>query len=85
MRLSDVNEDGNGNVDFNKLFVLRREVILIFKIFADMQSWKEEVSDNLDRYQLTIRKLKNDINIKVGLLEKNKESRDMQRKGLLLR
>ena len=50
-----------------------------------MQSWKEEVSDNLDRYQLTIRKLKNDINIKVGLLEKNKESRDMQRKGLLLR
>ena len=36
-----------------------------------MQSWKDEVSDNLDRYQLTIRKLKNDINIKFGLLEKN--------------
>ena len=50
-----------------------------------MQSWKDEMSNNLDRYRLTIRKIKNDINDKVGLLEKNKASRDMIRKGLLLR
>ena len=50
-----------------------------------MQSWKDEMSNNLDRYRLTIRKIKNDINTKVELLEKNKAARDMTRKGLLLR
>ena len=64
--------------------------MLIFKyqsnlIFADMQTWKDEMSNNLDRYRLTINKLKNDINSKVGLIEKNKASREMTRKGLLLR
>ena len=64
--------------------------MLIFKyqsnlIFADMQTWKDEMSNNLDRYRLTINKLKNDINTKVGLIEKNKASREMTRKGLLLR
>ena len=50
-----------------------------------MQSWKDEMSNNLDRYRLTIRKIKNDINDKIGLLEKNKASREMIRKGLLTR
>ena len=49
------------------------------------QSLKDEMSHNLDRYLISIRNLKNDINSKVGLLEENKAARDMQRKGLLLR
>jgi len=49
------------------------------------QSFKDEMSHSLDRYLISIRNLKNDINSKVGLLEENKAARDMQRKGLLLR
>ena len=50
-----------------------------------MQSWKDDMSKELDSYQLSIRRLRNDINTKVGLLEENKAMRDNQRKGLLLR